>query len=253
MIRVLDHPYIVFALSLAVQWGAAYLGDLLRRKVRPVAREGQADFDIVLSATLTLLALIIGFSFSMAVSRYDQRKNLEAQEANAIGTEYVRTDLLPAQDQTKVRDLLRRYVDQRIQYYRGVETTATSSDSLKLQAQLWSSVVTVGIAQPTPVVALVISGMNDVLNSQGYSQAAQLNRIPSAAWALLASIAIFANMLLGYREGCSQDLWIEASDGLTCRSACDAPPQRPLVVRSLRPALPPGAQRRIGAVRPAHH
>ena len=175
----------MFALSLAVQWGAAYLGDLLRRKVRPVARQGQADFDIVLSATLTLLALIIGFSFSMAVSRYDQRKNLEAQEANAIGTEYVRTDLLPAQDQTKVRDLLRHYVDQRIQYYRGVETTAASSDSLKLQAQLWSSVVPVGIAQPTPVVALVISGMNDVLNSQGYSQAAQLNRIPTAAWALL--------------------------------------------------------------------
>jgi len=91
MIRVVDHPYIVFALSFAVQWGVAYLGDLLRRKVRSVAREGQADFDIVLSATLTLLALIIGFSFSMAVSRYDQRKNLEAQEANAIGTEYVRT------------------------------------------------------------------------------------------------------------------------------------------------------------------
>jgi hypothetical protein len=94
----------------------------------------------------------------MAVSRYDQRKNLQAHEANAIGTEYVRTDLLPAQDQTKVRDLLRRYVDQRIQYYRGVETTATSSDSLKLQAQLWSSVVTVGIAQPTPVVCTPSTG-----------------------------------------------------------------------------------------------
>jgi hypothetical protein len=200
MIRVIDNPYIVFALSLAVQCVAAYLGDLLRRKVRPVAREGQADFDIVLSATLTLLALIIGFTFAMAVSRYDQRKNLEAEEANAIGTEYVRADLLPAQDQAKVRDLLGRYVDQRIQYYRAVETTAASSDSVKLQAQLWSSVVPVGIAQPTPVVALVISGMNDVLNSQGYSRAAHLNRIPSAAWALLASIAIFANMLLGYRE-----------------------------------------------------
>jgi len=53
MIRVIDHPYIVFALSLSVQWGAAYLGDLLRRKVRPVPGEKQADFDIVLSATLT--------------------------------------------------------------------------------------------------------------------------------------------------------------------------------------------------------
>jgi len=97
MIRIIDNPYIVFALSLAVQCVAAYLGDLLRRKVRPVAKKGQADFDIVLSATLTLLALIIGFTFAMAVSRYDQRKNLEAEEANAIGTEYLRADLLPAQ------------------------------------------------------------------------------------------------------------------------------------------------------------
>jgi len=198
MIRLVDHPYVVFGLSLAAQFGAAYLGDLVRRKVRPVPKEEQADFDIALTATLTLLALIIGFSFSMAVSRYDQRKNLEAAEANAIGTEYARADLLPAQDQAMARDLLRSYVDQRIQHYRGVETT--SSDSLKLKAQLWSSVASAGDAQPTPVVALVISGMNDVLNSQGYSQAAQSNRIPTAAWALLASIAIFANMLLGYRE-----------------------------------------------------
>lgn len=200
MIRIVDHSLLVLGLSLPAQWGAAYLGDLLRRKVRPVPRQEQADFDIVLTATLTFLALIIGFSFSMAMSRYDQRKNLEAAEANAIGTEYVRTDLLPAQDQTKVRDLLRRYLDERIQSYSGGENTAVSGDQLKLQAQLWSSVATVGTAQPTPVVALVISGMNDVLNSQGYAQAAWFNRIPTAAWELLASITIFANMLLGYRE-----------------------------------------------------
>ena len=52
----------------------------------------------MINASLTLLALIIGFSFSMAVSRYDQRKNYEEEEANAIGTEYVRVDLLPAED-----------------------------------------------------------------------------------------------------------------------------------------------------------
>jgi len=57
----------------------------------------------VLAASLTLLALIIGFSFSMAVSRYDQRKNYEEAEANAIGTEYLRANLLPADDATRVR------------------------------------------------------------------------------------------------------------------------------------------------------
>lgn len=200
MIRLADHPYMMFAAFLAVQWGAAYLGDLLRRKVRPVAREERADLNVVLTSTLTLLALIIGFTFSMAVSRYDQRKDLEAAEANAIGTEYVRVDLLPAQDQAKVRDLLRRYVDQRIQDYESIELTVAGSDTHELQAQLWSSVVAVGSGQPTPLLALVFSGMNDVLDSQGYTQAAWSNRIPKAAWVLLATIATFANLLLGYRE-----------------------------------------------------
>jgi len=65
------------------------------------------DFGLILAAALTLLRLIIGFSFSMATSRYDQRKNLEEAEANAIGTEYARAGLLPAADSAKVRALLR--------------------------------------------------------------------------------------------------------------------------------------------------
>jgi hypothetical protein len=54
------------------------------------------------------------------------------------------------------------------------------------------------VAQPTPVMALVVSGMNDVLNSQGYTQAAWWNRIPTAGWALMGAIAICSNLLLGY-------------------------------------------------------
>ena len=73
--------------------------------------------DIVVAATLTFLGLIIGFSFSMAVNRYDPRKNYEAAEANAIGTEYVRADLLPADDAVRVRERLGKYVSQHIAFY----------------------------------------------------------------------------------------------------------------------------------------
>ena len=158
-----------------------------------------ADFDIVLTATLTLLALIIGFSFSMAVSRYDQRKNYEEAEANAIGTEYARADLLPADARLNVRELLTGYLRQRIQFYQGA-ISEVDSDTAKLQAKLWASVVNASTAQPTLIVALAVSGMNDVLNSQGYTQAAWWNRIPGAAWFLMGLIAIFSNLLLGYRE-----------------------------------------------------
>jgi hypothetical protein len=70
----------------------------------------------------------------------------------------------------------------------------------KLQAKLWAVIVPPAQTQPTPVMALVVSGMNDVLNSQSYTQAALWNRIPIEAWELLGLLAIFCNLLLGYSE-----------------------------------------------------
>jgi hypothetical protein len=72
-----------------------------------------------------------------------------------------------------------------------------NADTTELQNELWSAVRT-GAAQATPLVALAVSGMNDVLNSQGYTQAACWNRIPIAAWVLMAAVAICCNLLLGY-------------------------------------------------------
>lgn len=202
MTRIIDDPFIVFFVFLVTQWVAAYVGDIFRRTLRPVKKLEQEDFNTVLTATLTLLALIIGFSFSMAVSNYHQRRDYEAAEANALGTEYLRTDLLPADDGKKVRELLSRYTRQRISFYRGAERaiSQSNSDNVKLQTELWTSVVHAATAQPTPVMALLLSGMNDVLNSQGSTLAAWRNRIPTVAWTLLGLMAIVSNLLLGYRE-----------------------------------------------------
>ena len=205
---IIDNPFAVFAIAVAAQWGAAFFGDFLRRSVRPLKKDEQADFDTVLTASLTLLALIIGFSFSMAVSRYDQRKNYEEAEANAIGTEYLRADVLPAEDATTVRQFLKLYVNQRIRFYSDDERSSGSaaSDSNKVQEELWSRVVHAAGAQPSPVLALAVSGMNDVFNTQADTRAAWLNRIPTAAWSLMGLIAIFSNLLLGYRDRSSGSL-----------------------------------------------
>ena len=196
-----DSPFIVLIASLVAQWFAGYGGDLLRRKVRPLREEAREDFESVRNAALTLLALIIGFSFAMAVTRYDQRKNYEEAEANAIGTEYVRADLLPAESATGLRELLRKYLDQRILFYLARdegEVGQIDAAMGKLQTELWSAVVRPATTQPTAVMALAVSGMNDVLNSQGYTQAAWWNRIPVAAWALMGLIAVSCSMLFGY-------------------------------------------------------
>jgi len=167
------------------------------RELREALRD---DFTFILGAALTLLGLIIGFTFSMAVSRYDQRKNYEEQEANAIGTEYLRANLLPAGDAAKVRALLRNYLDQRLLNFNSrneVDLKQIDAETARLQNEMWSAVVKPAEAQPTPLAALILSGMNDVLNSQGYTQASWWNRIPTAAWLLLLAICIFCNLLIG--------------------------------------------------------
>ena len=193
------YPKLVFVVTFVALWAAAWAGGRLRR--HEFTEEDRPDFNLVVGATLTLLGLIIGFSFSMALERYDQRKNYEEAEANAIGTEYVRADLLPQADGARVRDLLRQYTDLRIQFYQNVDTEElrkTNVETAKVQAELWMAASRPAMAQPSPVIALAVGGMNDVLNSQGYTQAAWWNRIPAAAWELLFVIAIFSNALVGY-------------------------------------------------------
>src|SRR6266478_8551824 len=197
---LMNFPLLVFALSFVVLLLAALFGDTIRTKVHALKGGEQDDFDVVLSATLTLLGLLIGFSFSMAISRYDQRKNYEEAEANAIGTEYVRADLLPPENAARVRELLKEYLDQRVLFYtsrRSSQLEKINARTSKLQNELWSA-VRPGTPQPSMVAMLVISGMNDVLNSQGYTQAAWWNRIPLPAWALMTVIAICCNLLIGY-------------------------------------------------------
>jgi len=200
--KITDYPLLVFVLSFLLLWLAAWLGAFFLRKRLKLHESVREDFGLVLAAALTLLGLIIGFSFSMATSRYDQRKNYEEAEANAIGTEYVRAELLPAADAAKVRALLKSYTDQRILYYttRDLERVREiDARTAQLQAEMWSAIRSPARANPTPVMALVVSGMNDVLNSQGYTQAAWWNRIPTAAWILMAVIAVCCNGLIGYR------------------------------------------------------
>lgn len=198
---VLDHPLLLFLLSFVMLWLSTRFGaSVLRRWIR-MDPDALKDFGTILATTLTLNGLIIGFTFSMAIGRYEQRKYYEEAEANAIGTEFVRADVMAAADGSKVRALLLAYVDQRLAFYKTnseAELRQIQSRTTELQTQLWAAVLGTASAQPTAIGSLVIAGMNDVLNSQGYTQSAWWNRIPTAAWTLMAAIAVISHMLIGY-------------------------------------------------------
>jgi hypothetical protein len=199
--RITDYPLLVFVVSFLVLWLSTWIGRSAPRRPGKLDSQSREDFAVVLPASLTLLGLIIGFTFSMAGGHYDQRRSYEETEANAIGTEYLRADLLPAAEASKVHALLSRYLHQRILFYSvrdEVQLGQINVETSRLQAELWSTVQAPATALPNSITALAVSGLNEVLNAAGFAQAAWRTRIPNAAWMLMALIAILCNTLIAY-------------------------------------------------------
>jgi hypothetical protein len=199
MAELVDRPLVMLVVSFVGLVLAALLGVVSQRVWSPIRADDQNELNIVQTAALTLLGLIVGFSFAMAITRYDQRKNLEEAEANAIGTEYTRTDLT-LESAAAARGLLKRYLDQRILFYLTEDKSKLEridAETARLGADLWAWARSLAAAQPTPVTALVVSGMNDMLNSADYTIAAWLNRIPIPAWWLMVTIGLACNVMLG--------------------------------------------------------
>ena len=198
----MDFPLLVCVTSFALMVLSIRVGKALGKRAGVPKEDERSDTGPLLTVTLTLLFFIIGFSFSMAVSRYDLRKNCEQAEAIAIGTEYSRADLLAPADAAKVQTLLKKYLDQRMLFYttrssgRASEITA---GTVRLQTELWSTLRPALAAVPPPLMGVLVSGMDDVINSQRSTQAAWLNRVPVAAWALMTAIGIGCCWLIAYR------------------------------------------------------
>ena len=204
MSRLADQPFTLFLVSFAALCACTWFGAVVLSRYATGGKEAREDLRTVLAACLTLLGLIVGFSFSMAVSRYDLRNSYEAAEATAIGTAYARADLLPPADAQSIRQLLGRYLGVRVLFFTNRDphrVQPLTAQAAALQRQMWSAVQAPAAAQPNPLTALVVSGMNDVVNSQGNTQAAWWNRIPSEAWALMGLIAILCNVMLGFSAG----------------------------------------------------
>ena len=199
MTRLTDSPFLLLVVTFLTLWTCAWIGAKVMGRYAAEGTQAREDFRTVLAACLTLLGLTVGFSFSMAVSRYDLRKSAESAEADAIGTEYLRADQLPPSEAATTRQLLRSYRTERILFFGARDSDRfrqIDEQTTRLQQEMWSAVRAPAV-QATTFTALAVSGMNDVLSSQSNTQAAWSNRIPSEAWALMGLVAILCNVMLG--------------------------------------------------------
>ena len=201
MLWLVDRPLLFFVATLGLFLGSTSVGVFARIHGHKLTAAERAEFDLVRNAMFTLFGLLIGFAIAMAVNRYDLRKSLEESEANAIGTEYVRLDFMPADAASKARELLKTYIGQRIAYYElrpSEGPTQNAADTAQTMNALWAAIAPAIKANQTNVAALVAEGMNDVLNSYGYTVAAWRNRLPAEVWMLIVLVAACCNFLIGF-------------------------------------------------------
>lgn len=160
---------LVFLLVLSLMLAFSEIGFRIGLRLyatKDAARKGQIGG--IQGAVLGLLGLLLGFTFAMAVDRYDTRRGLVLKEANAIGTTYLRASLLPDTHQAPVKDLLGHYVDTRLTYWPLVDDPAKLAEGQKLigdiQTQLWKHTTESAKEAPTDITATFIESLNQTID-----------------------------------------------------------------------------------------
>jgi hypothetical protein len=196
-----DAPLWLILLLLFVVMGLAReFGAWARRREGQVARKEGAAIDegYILSAVLGLLALLVAFSFGMALNRYESRRAMVVTEANAIGAAYLRTALLD--DPAKLRSLLLRYAQARLAYGQAAKAAqAAEIEADQLQPQIWAEAVRqVAPARQTPLAGFVLSPLDQAFDAASARKAELEARMPLVVLATLSVYFVAAAAVLGY-------------------------------------------------------
>ncbi len=193
----------IFLVGLAVILAASEIG---RRLGVHAGGRGGDNVSTLEGAVLGLLALMIGFTFAMALSRFDARRDAVMNEANAIGTTALRARLLPEPHRAEVLKLLRQYVKIRLDITKrpasGAELTAAIDRSNALQEALWLQAKAMAAKDNGMVpTGLFIQTLNEMIDNQGKRLAAVYNRVPNIVLLALLGIAVIAGAFAGYASG----------------------------------------------------
>ena len=166
-------------------------------------RESETPVGGMVGAELGLLGFLLAFTFGIAAARFDTRREIVLDEANAIGTTYLRAAMLPEPNRTEVRRLLREYTDVRIAATQGASVDAAIRRSEDLHARLWAQAVGAADQDPRSVpIGLFVQALNEVIDLHAKRVTASLrSRIPTAVWLVLFGVAVFAFVAMGYHVG----------------------------------------------------
>ena len=170
-------------------------------------RRGESSRDApvgaIVGASLGLLGFVLAFTFGIAASRFDSRRELLQEEITTIGTMFLRTDFLPEPRRSELRDLVRKYVDQRLRSRDRDQLQAALDSSRALQRVMWAKVAEEGrIQSSSEMLALLVESTNDVINAQSRRVELSLRaRLPYPIWGALYIVTLLTMGSLGFFAG----------------------------------------------------
>jgi len=194
---------------LAIVLAGIEVGSLLGRRVKGAAVDDDSKTHInsTQASTLGILGLLLAFTFSLALQRFDTRSDAMVDEANAIGTAYLRAQMLPQPYRDEARALLRDYVDVRIKTdgisaVVGDEREALTAQAGALQNAIWDAARRAAEANPSPVPAgMFVQATNELIDSFGRRGAAIDRHVPEVVLFLLLGTFLITSVIVGYSAG----------------------------------------------------
>jgi hypothetical protein len=172
------------------------------RRIAKDSERADAGLGTVEGAVFGLMGLLIAFTFSGAASRFDTRRQLIVQEANAIGTAYLRLDMLPASVQPALRQNFRRYLDARLSVYQKLPDIQAARAELDrataLQGEIWAQAVAACREAPQPPTMLVLPALNEMIDITTTRTMAAQTHPPVIIFVLMATLALTCSLLGGY-------------------------------------------------------
>jgi len=187
---------------------AGELGYKLGRRGRQAHNEPtRIQIMNIQAATVGLLALLLGFTFAMALSRFEYRKQMVVKESNAIGTAALRSQFLPTSRDDEVHQLFRRYVEIRLESVLRTEQRSSEREQLdaeigRIQRRLWDLANEAAEAEPQSIpLGLFTHAMNELIDIKATRDIAVANHVPESVLLFLMGLAVLAAMVLGYGNG----------------------------------------------------
>jgi len=200
-------PLLVCLVLMGVLLVAEELGFRLKGKMRPGTDSIEiADIALILGAVMTLLALLLGFTYAMSQARFETRRELVVEEANAIGTTYLRAKALPEPRSSQIQELLRQYLALRVEITIKIDDTPEKireidNRSKQLHSLIWSHASALARESPNAITSIFLQALNEMIDLHSKRLAAFRNRVPFSIYLVLLIVSIITLWLVGYYFG----------------------------------------------------